>query len=162
VASKLRIKIGAVEVEYEGSDDFLKKELPELLKGVVELHARSEVLGSQADDHSNRGGASPRANNVRRGLSTSTAAAKLQSKSGSDLALAAAAAMVIGEGKESFSRGDLLKAMQTAKAHYKGTFRSNLSNYISTLVKSQDLLDHGGDSYGLSDSKRQELEKKLA
>ena len=52
--TKLRIKMGAVEVEYEGSDDFLKKELPGLLKAVLALHAKAvQVKGTS---HPNRRG----------------------------------------------------------------------------------------------------------
>lgn len=155
--AKLRIKMGTVEVEYEGSDDFLKKELPALLKAVLELHAsgrhesneETEVTGGQAEP-------------PRKSLSVSTFAAKLGAKSGSSLALAAAAALVIGSGKESFSRAELLRAMQGAKSYYKATYSNNLSAYISTLVKGQDLLDQGADSYSLHDAKRKELLKALA
>ena len=133
--AKLRIRMGSIEVEYEGSEEFLKKELPDLLQTVLELHGRSledADLEEQTDDS---GGKSHNPNRTK--VSASTAAATLGSKTGSDLALAAAASLVIGEGKESFSRAELLKAMQSAKAHYKGTFRNNLSNYISTLVTNQ-------------------------
>jgi hypothetical protein len=34
MTSKIRIKLGAIEVEYEGSEQFLKEELPQLLTAV--------------------------------------------------------------------------------------------------------------------------------
>lgn len=160
--AKLRIKMGEVEVEYEGSDDFLKKELPELLKGVLALHANAAERSGERIGDDTRTIEAATSKSMLGKLSASTAAAKLGVKSGSDMVLAAAAALVFGEGKESFSRAELLKAMQTAKAHFKATFRSNLSNYIITLIKSQDLLDHGGDSFGLQEDKRKELQRALA
>lgn len=156
--AKLRIKMGALEIDYEGSEGFLKEELHDVVKAFLELRAVAKEA-FDTEDFDVSGGDKERSHSSK--LSTSTAAAKLQAKSGSDLALAAAAALVIGEGKDSFSRAELLKAMQSAKAYYKATFRSNLSNYIVTLIKSQDLLDQGSESYGLNDKKRQELEKSL-
>jgi hypothetical protein len=157
--TKLRIKIGQVEVEYEGTDEFLKKELPELLKAVLELHGKAATKGSfeSAEKSAAPVDVAPKGTP----MSVSTVASALGGTSGGDLAIAAAAALVLGEGKQSFSRSQLLDAMKGAKAHYKATYRSNLSNYINTLVKSQDLLDHGSDNFGLHDKKRTELAQKL-
>ena len=44
MTSKIRIKLGAIEVEYEGSEQFLKEELPQLLTAVSELYAKSAAL----------------------------------------------------------------------------------------------------------------------
>jgi hypothetical protein len=159
-ATKLRIRIGEVEVDYEGAGDFLRSELPALLTAVLELHAKAQV--STTEEHGDTGQSTKPARSAgKTPVSTSTVAAKIGCKSGSDLALAAAAALVIGEGKDSFSRSDLLKAMQSAKAYYKKSYGSNLSNYLGTLVKSADLLDHGAENYGLQEKKRKELETKV-
>lgn len=159
--TKLRIKVGNVEVECEGSDDFLRKELPELLRVVLELRDPS---GDSSDDDADStidgtGVGRSAGTSV---LSTSTVAAKIDAKTGGDLALAAVAALVIGAKKESVSRAEILKAMQGAKAYYKTTYSNNLSKYLATLVKAQDLLDQGNDHFGLQQNKRNELAKKLA
>jgi hypothetical protein len=39
--SKIRIKLGDIEVEYEGAESFLKDELPALLNAVSKLHHES-------------------------------------------------------------------------------------------------------------------------
>lgn len=155
--TKLRLKFGPLEVEYEGSDDFLVKEVPALLQSLVDIRG-VEV----AADHGEGAAAAAPTSRVRTPApSTSTIAATIGAKSGSDLALAAAAALILG-GSESFSRSELLSAMQGAKAYYKATYRSNLSSYITTLVKSQHLLDHGNDMFGLQIERRKELEGRLA
>lgn len=41
MTSKIRIKLGPVEVEYEGNEAFLKDELPDLLSAVARLHKES-------------------------------------------------------------------------------------------------------------------------
>ena len=157
--AKVRIKMGTLEIDYEGSEAFLKEELPNVVKAFLELRTVAKEAFNTAENLDFSSGDKERSYPAK--ISTSTAAAKLQAKSGSDLALAAAAALVIGERKDSFSRAELLKAMQSAKAYYKASFGSNLSNYIMTLIKSQDLLDQGSERYGLQDKKRQELEKSL-
>ena len=48
MTSKIRIKMGFIEVEFEGSEQFLKEELPDLLTGVSQLHSKSS-LASEDD-----------------------------------------------------------------------------------------------------------------
>jgi hypothetical protein len=158
--TKLRIKNGPIEVECEGTDDFLRKELPALLKEVL------EICPDDPPDMVGGGGTGGQQGSVRkpsRGgpISTSTVASALTARKGTDLALAAVAALVLGQGKESVSRSELLDAMKSAKAFYKASYNNNLSNYLNTLVKSRDLLDHGNDQFGLQDDKRKEIAGKL-
>jgi hypothetical protein len=56
VASKLRIRIGEVEIEYEGSDEFLKEELPELLKTAMELRKTAAATGNGEQKGATAGG----------------------------------------------------------------------------------------------------------
>jgi hypothetical protein len=158
--TKLRIKMGSVEVEYEGSDEFLKKELPELLKGVLALHAKADDGVERESADPSEGGAKPAGAKTGK-VSPSTAAVKLKVNSGSELALAAAASLAT-EGKESFTRTELLKAMKQAKSHYKASYSGNLTKSIATLVKGSALLDQGSNTYALSSDKRKELEAALA
>ena len=39
--AKMRIKMGPIEIEYEGSEDFLKQELTDLLSAVSKLYQDS-------------------------------------------------------------------------------------------------------------------------
>ena len=53
--SKIKIKLGPIEVEYEGSESFLKQELPALIKTVTELfkailEMRKEITKSIKDE----------------------------------------------------------------------------------------------------------------
>jgi hypothetical protein len=158
--TKLRIKNGAVEIECEGTDEFLRKELPGLLKEVLEICPDGPPVLTGGGES---GGQQESVRKPSRGgsISTSTVASTLTAKKGTDLALAAVAALVLGQGKESVSRSELLDAMKSAKAYYKGSYNNNLSNYLNTLVKSGALLDHGNDQFGLQDGKRKEIAGKL-
>jgi hypothetical protein len=95
MTSKLRIKMGPIEVEYEGSEEFLKQELPDLLRAVTTLYKDSGITEVQGDSPD---GASAT------GLqgTTATYAAKLGGGTGPELAIAAAARLRIGLGLGTF------------------------------------------------------------
>ena len=40
----MRIKMGPIEIDYEGSEDFLKQELPAILTAVSTLHKESGLV----------------------------------------------------------------------------------------------------------------------
>jgi len=42
---KIRIKLGEIEVEFEGSEAFLKRELPDLVRMGSELYATTNPKG---------------------------------------------------------------------------------------------------------------------
>jgi hypothetical protein len=157
--SKIRIRMGDLEVEYEGSEDFLRKELPAILHTVAGLHASGDAKGVQGR------GASPKhpALSVRHGsLSTSVVATKLGGQTGGDLALAAAAKLVLADESESFSRDVLLKEMRSAKSFFKATYSKNLSGYIKNLVKAGRLNELGNEHYALSNTAKGDAEQALA
>lgn len=160
MTSKIRIKMGPIEVEYEGSEEFLKKELPDLLAAVSKLYHESGGNVAAGDesartDAQNNGKATPATG------TTATISARLAVKSGPELILAAAARLTFGLSKDSFSRKELLAEIQTAKQYYKKSYSANLSTYLGQLVKS-DLREVSKDQYALSAKKADELRKNLA
>ena len=160
MTSKIRIKMGDVEVEYEGSEDFLRDELRELLSGVVELHReRGESTDQPPPSGNGNGGGTPTGDF---NGTTNTAAAKLSASSGTDLVIAAAARLTLGLGQDSFTRATLLKEMQTATSYYKKTFSSNLSGYLKQLVGSDRIREVAKGTYSLSAPERKKLETQLA
>lgn len=163
MTSKIKIKLGPLEVEYEGSEEFLKKELPELLAAVSQLYKESganlahtpsptpqpSAVQNNGDESSVVG-------------TTTTLAAKLSVASGPDLALAAAARLMLGLSQASFTRDQLLTEMKTATSYYKSSYSNNLSSTLATLVKSGKFLESAKDVYALSAKTKQELETRLA
>ena len=113
LSSKLRIRIGEVEIDYEGTEEFLKQELPQLLKTAMELHKAAETTAggvkTAKKHHMPAGGGGEVLS-----LTTGSIAAKLSAKSGSDLLQAAAAHLALVSKKETFSRQQLLTEMQSA------------------------------------------------
>ena len=160
MTSKIRIKLGAIEVEYEGSEQFLKEELPQLLTAVPELYAKSAALKEapagtlpnttqQADAGILQG-------------TTGTIAAKLVVKQGPDLIIAAAARMTFVLEKSAFSRQEIIDEMKTASAYYKKSYLGNLTPYINTLMKDGKLLEPSTGTYSLSATAQADLKARLA
>jgi len=162
VSSKLRIRIGDVEIDYEGTEEFLKLELPQLLKTAMELHKASGAVPASGTANGGASGSSAGKGGVA-SFTTGSIAARLGAKSGSDLLTAAAAHLALVKRKEPFTRQQLLTEMQSATSYYKSSYSPNLTKYIKTaLQKGGPLSETAKNSYALTASARADLEKKLA
>lgn len=161
--SKIRIKMGAIELDYEGSEHFLKEELPELLEAVVTLYKEAGGGGAlpELPGESQR---SNGASGISAEIATSTIVAKLKGDAGGPkLVLAATAKMTFaGEGDGPFARGDILQEMKAATSYYKKTYSNNLSTYLKNLVKQGKLTEHGGKMFALSAEARTAIEAAFA
>jgi hypothetical protein len=154
--SKIRIKLGQIEVEFEGSEAFLKSELPELIRNVAELYQTADIPEAAQEDsaEASAGGAAIQ-------LSTASIATKLGSKSGGDLAVAAAAHLTLVKNKPVFSRQELLNEMQTAPSFYKTSYSGNFTKTLGVLMKSK-LNEPSSGKYSLTAGAVGELRKSLA
>jgi hypothetical protein len=162
VSSKLRIRIGEVEIDYEGTEEFLKQDLPQLLKTAMELHKASggSISGGTGKTGATDGSASaPKVAS----LTTGGIAAKLGAKSGSDLLKAAAAYLALVKNAQTFSRQQLLSEMQSATSYYKKSYSTNLTKYIKTALQKDGFLSETAkNSYALTAGARADLERRLA
>lgn len=160
MTSKIRIKLGEIEIEYEGDESFLTKELPQLLAVVSELHVKSgatDSSGSGSKSGSNGAGDADVPE-----LTTGSIAAKLSAKSGTDLILAASAHLTFVAKKQKFSRQDITKEMKSASAYFKKSYVNNLTTGLNTLVKSGKLLEPSSGAFALSAATRASLKARLA
>ncbi|MBL1321037.1 MAG: hypothetical protein COA63_008270 [Methylophaga sp.] len=156
MTSKIKIKMGAIEIEYEGSEDFLKEELPELLSAVSNLYQKSaNVLKTEESS-------TVQATNTDIKGTTSTLAAKLGGGTGADLCMAAIARVTFVLNKETCTRKELLDEMKSAKAYYKANYSSNLTKIINKLVKDGKLMEPSAGSYSLSAENRTGIGAQLA
>jgi hypothetical protein len=159
MTSKLKIKLGALEVEYEGTDDFIKSDLLPLLTALNELHI--EIPANDEDDATNLEGDDSKHASTEK-FSTSAIAQKLGATSGPDLVKAAVACLAFSHKKDTVSRKEILKEMQTATHFYKKTYMSNLGGSLGSLVASKVLNPIGEDTYSLNKPTREALETLLA
>lgn len=164
--TKLKVKLGAAEIEYEGGKEFLKDEVMPTVSKMLELVKERTELQSPTT-HSNRissGAEAPLLSEQKiiQEHSTNTIATFLKVETGGDLAIAAAAKLIIIDLKNSVSRSEILEEMKTASNFYKQTMRGNLSSSLKTLVKDDRIRLVADNTYSLSHKERQSLEQKLA
>lgn len=156
--SKIRIKLGPIEVDYEGSESFLKQELPILIKTVTEM---SKSLNIKLEDPNSGSKSSGRAGQTVQ-LSTKSIAAKLSCSSGPELIIAAAAHFALVKEQDTFSRKELLKEMQATTGYYKSSYSKNLSAYLKTVLTDGSLTEPTTGNFSLSAKKLEEMRRQLA
>lgn len=162
MTAKIRIKMGQVEVEYEGPEDFLRAELKDLLSGVMELHReRGGNEPSDINSGADQEGQKPNDGSDYIGT-TNTFAAKLGVKSGPDLIIAAMAQKTLVGKKEKVTRTELLQEMHTATSYYKKSYSANLTKNLKSLVTSDKLREVAADTYALSASELDRVKKAYA
>jgi hypothetical protein len=151
--------MGAIEVEYEGSEQFLKKELQELLSEVSRLYSqggppldRDPVISNRATAHENGDVLG----------TTATIAGKLTCNSAPELMIAAAAHLSLVAQRAEFSRKELLDQMRSASGYYKSSMTNNLGNYVNSRIKAGELVEVRKGHYALSPRKLADLRTRLA
>ncbi len=93
---------------------------------------------------------------------TKALADKLSVKDGPGLIIAAVAHLFFVKGQEKFNRSDLLREMKSASGYYKPSYGGgNLSKYLVTLGKKNQLIEQSKDTYVLSANATKDLEAKL-
>lgn len=163
--SKIKIKLGAIEIEYEGSESFLKEELPQLLSAVSDLYAKSRSTLEPPLLQSNSNlppGSNPNAGDKPKlEATTGSIAAKLGCKSGPELVMAAAARLTFVLEESTLPRQKIIDEMKTATAYYKATYLNNLTSYLNNLVKDGKLNEPSQGKYALTAASLKDLEQRL-
>ena len=210
MATRIRVRKGDTEVEYEGSEQFLRTELSSLLQVVSAFPSGSaspaappaaadtagpeespdrKSAGKKASGKKNASRKSPGKKSSTRktpadapsasaasdsktsdvketgtppGPTTADIAAKIDSKHGTDLVLAASARLNLGAGQKTFSRAALLGEMKAATEHYQPVYGKNLSRYLKNLIKDRQLNQPRPNAYALTAAARREVAKILA
>jgi hypothetical protein len=162
--TRLRVKMGTAEIEYEGGTQFLKEEIMPTVGKILEMvESRAELQRSMPMlqiDNSTEALNSTATAEVSH--STNTIATLLGAKSASDLAIAAAAQLSLVQKKVQLSRQEILDEMKSATSFFKSSYANNHSNSLKVLTKGDRLRLLAPDTYGLSHRERKELEKLLA
>ena len=158
MTSKVKIKAGSIEVEFEGSEEYMKDELPAL---VELLYSLGPMESSESEEEALELPASSDTSKQKIQMTTNTIASKLGVKSGNELVMAACAHLTFAKGVDTFSRGNILAEMKLASNFYKANMRSNLSSTLKTLLKQNKLLETSTDTYALEASIKSQLESQL-
>jgi len=160
--AKIRLKIEAVEVEYEGRATFLKDDLANLMQnlmGFYQEHRAAIPIAPAAELAGRNNGSGATASLT---LSTSTIAARLGGNTGPQLAMAASVHLAVVKKQDKFTRGEINTEMKAATAYYKTNMTSNLSATLSTLIKKNRLNEVATGIFALSANEKASAEAKLA
>jgi hypothetical protein len=159
---KIKIKMGAVEIEYEGSSDFLKQEMFDLVEAVSKLHNSSVNFGS--DDLTLADGSKNNTANISGGKiegSCNEIAKKLGANGGPDLIFAAAAKLYFVDEKERFSADQIRAEMNSASNYVNTAMKSNFNKNLKSIVRKDRLKDLGSNNYSLSAAEIDEVRAKI-
>jgi hypothetical protein len=163
--ANIKIKLGILELDCEGPEEFLKAEVPNFLKLALETHSKIPAQSVAAvpapatvhAPHANGSGcAIPGFQST-----TENIAMKLGAKSGPELVLAAAARLAFVVGKTTFTRDNLHDEIKTATGFYNEGHRKNLTGSLRSLVKDDKLNEITAGNYALSTTAKPELEAKI-
>ncbi|QYX55538.1 hypothetical protein K1T73_10550 [Roseovarius sp. SCSIO 43702] len=161
--AKIRVKVGSMEIEYEGDPAFLDGGIETLLVTMGDLatrlpeepaHTNSATVNMEAD--------APPAPKNGFNFSTNTIAAHLNANSGPELVICALAQLELVQSKSSSTRSEILAEMKGATTYYNGNMSSNMSKNLGSLTKAKRINQIAKDTYALSASERKQLEAKIA
>jgi hypothetical protein len=160
--TKLRIKLGGGELEFEGSEQFLKDEVMPTIEKLLDLVGSRSELRTPSAIETNGAAIQLPLESVASANSTSTVAAQLKATAAPELAIAAVAHLVLSQKKHRVTREEILAEMKSASAFYKSSMTNNLSSTLKGLVKTGRLHEVAMDTYSLPHKERTSLEAKLA
>ena len=152
--SKIHIRVGDIEIEFEGSEEFIKEQIPDLLHEIAELKAPF-IIEEEAEEMS------PDEHQKFVDLSVATIAEKIGVKTGKELVVAAAAYLTFVKNRPSFHRREILNVMKEASHHYQKNYSKNLSRYLQQLLREGVLNQTSSGIYALSAAARKDLEQKI-
>ena len=154
--SSFSIRVGQNEISCAGNEQFLSEQIPVLLDYLKNL-GTNQSANTSAGSPALASVPSAAPNN----LAVNSIAAKIGIKAGTDLVLAAVYSLTRAD-KSQATRAEIVTEMKKATSYFKNSIVSNLSNYLSTLIKDGKLLEQGSENYALSVGARTEIESKLA
>lgn len=155
--SKLRIKIGEVEIDIEATEGFLKAEVPVLLKAAMDLAQIAPTKRKLDTDTRAPSGDGPNLSGT-----TTTIAARLDAKTGPKLLLAAAAHLTFVAKKDTFTREEALEQMRSAVSYFNKNYVGNLSKIIGGAIKDGNISENSKNVFALTAKARADLEPKIA
>lgn len=167
MSAKVRIKAGPVEFEYEGETELGIADIKDLFSHIETLF-KVPVLSEPPEVHAapiqgttSEANATGSVINSPKKLHVNSVAQKLKAKTGPEVAVAAAATLQIFDGKDKFTRTELLETMKKATMHYSASMSGNLTKILAQLVGSKfNQLSDG--VYSLSAEEHGKLVSQLA
>jgi|HubBroStandDraft_1064217.scaffolds.fasta_scaffold221535_2 hypothetical protein len=149
MTSRIKLKLGDLELEYEGEAKTLTSELPKLLKVLSEIQAKNPT------EHR-----APHSRGKLGQLSVTTVAQKLNAHKLPDLILAGAFTLT-QRGSGTFEKRELRKEIRGATGFYKDAMRTNFEKALTRLAKTGRITHSGGENYALPPSEHESIAGRL-
>lgn len=162
MSMKLKIKMGHIEFEYEGDAAYDNEAVKDLFSHIETLMVSAPPGAFSPPPAGNGETSSGGETGDLAALGMNTVAARLDAKSGPDLVMCAAAYLQICQGKTTFKRKELLKAMQEATNYYNAVMNKNLSNILKALTSGKRLNSLAENKMSLAASEIGPMKAKLA
>lgn len=147
----------AIDLAFSGLDDAAKA------RTLHWLMAKYPVV--PAPVASNRPNVGPSVEAQPRGtqftMTARAVATTLGADNGADLVQAAAAFLTVVQGRETFSRQELLEAMKSATGFFKPTYRKSLSGFLESLCKKNVLIEVSSDAYAIKAGALSQISQRL-
>lgn len=159
--SRIHIKLGSLEIEFEGSEAFLENHLPNLVELLGSIEPPLPENGEPDEVEAELLEASGDKSKQELDMSTSMIANKLDAARGRDLVIAACAHLHLVKGHEQYSRSNILAEMQTAKSYYRSTYSNNLTGTLKRCVKAGELNELTENTFSLHETMLKQLKGKL-
>jgi hypothetical protein len=156
MTSKLRIKFGQAEIEFEGESEFIKDHLMEFTKSLIQFSAAktSPASNKQNDNEVTSDG--------ELSLSTNSIAAKIGANDCPGLALAALAHLQLCKGESLVDKAAILREMKTVTGIYKNSMSSNLSKALPRLMRAGKVNEQATGKFSLSNGERSNIEAQIS
>jgi len=161
--SKIRIKMGTIEIDYEGTEEFIKDDLLKLLSSISEIFNKITSVEQEPKGGGGLGDIDKKRKPIMSVTlsSISDFAAKLECKSAPNLIVAACAYLTFKVGAQSCTRKQISDEMKNATAYFGKNYLRNLSKDLKRLVANNKLSEQAKDVYALKAEYLGELRKKL-
>lgn len=158
---KIRLKIGQVEVEYEGDFSLLKdsSNLIEVVSEFYEKHVATLPNHASSDHFKD---IDPLKVDREFDFSINTIAGYLNVKDSKDLVMATATYLTFIEKKDVFARKEILDKMKEAPSYYKYSMSKNLTNSLKSLIEKNCLNQNKKGFYCLSQKEKEDMKTKLS
>lgn len=160
---KLGLRVGNVELNFEGAVDVFESKVEPAFKELFKLGVDQvdvlPVIPATKEIHVISGSVEASVPQ----MTVRSIASKLGADSATELITAAMASLMLVKGEKSCSRQQISEEMKLATGFFKGSYRGgNLTRALAMLVKSDVVIEVSNETFVLKDNARLDLENKLA
>jgi hypothetical protein len=165
MATKIHIRAGEVELTLESDNPLAVSDIKDFITQVQDAaQSLAPVIAAEVPSKPSPNGQADSLlllQHTSPQLHVNSVADRVGAKSASELVIASAAYLQVVEGKQSFTRKELLDTMKSATSHYNQNMGSNLTASLKSLTTSK-LNQLANGTYSLKSHELSELRNKLA